>query len=92
MPFGLLFTRCLGIVNHGYKPVPVVPDVEDHIAVRRISVLERGANFVKIVPPDCRNDNHPRLDFVSRIWVMRNRLAQMPTRNDVHWTSILHNM
>ena len=92
MPFGLLFTRCLGIVNHGYKPVPVVPDVEDHVAVRRISVLERGANFVNIVPPDCLDDNHPRLDFVSRIFVTCNRLAQMPTRNDMHSTSILHNM
>ena len=92
MPFGLLFTRCLGIVNHGYKPVPVVPDVEDHIAVHRISVLEGGANFVNIVPPDCLDDNHPRFDFVRRIFVTCNRLAQMLTGNDMHLIIILHNM
>jgi len=84
VPFGLLFTRRLRVMDHGYKPVPVVPDIKDHVTIHRIGILERRANFVNIVPPDCIDDTHPRFDFVRRIWITFNRFAQMPARNDMH--------
>jgi hypothetical protein len=60
-------------------------DVKDHVAIPTIGILkEHAAHFRKIVPPDRLDDAHPRLDFVCRIRVAFHRLAQVPTRNDVH--------
>jgi len=90
--FGLLFTRRLRIVDDGYKPVPVVPEIKNHVPIDWISIVEHSANFVNIVPPDCLNDTGPRFDFVRRIWVAFDRFAQVLTRNDVHPSSVLHNL
>lgn len=92
MPRGLPFTRRFGIVDHGYKPVSVVPDVKDCIAIHEIGILECAANILKSVPVDRLDDVHPGCDFVRGIWVAFNRFAQMLTRNDMHSFSILHNM
>jgi len=92
MPLGLHFIRCLSIVDDGYKPVPVVPNVEDHVAIDKIGILEHAANVVKIAPADRLDNGGPRHDFVRRIWVAFHRLPQMLTRNDIHSPSILHNM
>jgi len=72
-------------VDDGDKPVPVLSDVEDHVAIHGIGILKHAAHFRKIVPPDRLDDAHPRFDFV-------RRLAQVPTRNDMHSPRILHNM
>jgi hypothetical protein len=50
MPLGLPFIRCLSIVDNGYKPISVVPNVEDHVAIDKIGVLEHAANVIKIAP------------------------------------------
>ncbi len=39
MSLSLPFIRCPSIVDNGYKPVPVVPDVKDHVAVHRMASL-----------------------------------------------------
>jgi hypothetical protein len=84
MPLGLSFLRCLSIMNDGYEPVPVVPDIKDHIAVHRIGILEYAANIIKSVPTN-RLDNHdPSFDFVRCIWIAFHSLPQMLTRNDMH--------
>lgn len=92
MPLGLPFIRCLGIVDNGYKPVPVVPDVKDHVAVHGIGILEHAANIIKIVPANRLDNGGPDFDFVRRIWVAFHRLPQMLTRNDMHSPRVLHNM
>ena len=79
-------------MDDGYKPVPVVPNVEDHIAIDKIGVLEHAANLIKIVPTDRLDNGGPCLDFVRRIWVAFYRLPQMLTRNEMHSPRILHNM
>jgi len=84
MPFGLPLVRCLSIVDHGYEPVPVVPDVKDHVAVHRIGILEHAANILKIAPANHLDNGGPGFDFVRRIWVAFHRLPQMLTRNDMH--------
>ena len=56
MPFGLPFTRRLGIVDDGYQPVSVAPDVEDHVAIDKVGILEHAANFLKIAPADRLDD------------------------------------
>ncbi len=86
MPFGLPFICCLSIVDHGYKPVPVVPDVKDHVAVYKIGILEHAANIIKIVPANRLDNDSPGFDFVRRIWVVFRCLPQMLKRNDMHST------
>lgn len=92
MSFGLPFIRRLCIVDDGDKPVPVLSDIKDHVAIHRIGVLKHPANFRKIVPPDRLDDARPRFDFVGRIRVAFHRLTQMLTRDDMHTPRILHNM
>ena len=50
MPWCLSFLGRLSIVDDSNKPVPVVPDVKNHIAIHRISVFEHAANIIKFVP------------------------------------------
>ena len=90
MSLCLLFTRRLRIVDDGNKPVPIVPNIKNYVAVHRIGILEHGTNFVHVVPPGCFNDTDPCFDFVRRIRVIFNRFAQMLTRNDMHQSRILH--
>ena len=92
VPLGLPFTGCLGVVNDGYKPVPVVPDVKDHLAVHRIGILEYAANIIEIVPANRLDNGDPGFDFVRCIWVVFHCLTQMLTRNDMHPITVLHNM
>lgn len=92
MPLGLPLIRCLSIVDDGYKPVPVVPNVKDHVAVDRIGILEHGANIIKILPANRLDNDGPSLDLARRIWVVFYRLSQMLTRNDMHSPRVLHNM
>jgi hypothetical protein len=40
-----------------YKPVPVVPNIEDDVAFYRIGIFERSADLIKIVPAN-RLDSH----------------------------------
>ena len=84
MPFGLHFTRRLGIVHDGDKLVPILSNGKDHIIIHKIGIFKHVANFRKILPPDCRDDAHPRFDFVRRVRVAFDRLPQMLTRIDVH--------
>lgn len=90
MPLGLPFPRCLSIVDDGYKSVPVVPNIKDHVAFYRIGILERSADLIKIVPADHVDNGGPGFDFVRCIWVGFHRLPQVLTRNDMHSVSILH--
>ena len=84
MPFGPLFRRRSCIVDDRGKPVPIVPDVEDHIATQIVSILERASYFRKIVPPDYSDDGRPRFDFVRCVLIGFHRLVQMPLRDDIH--------
>lgn len=84
MPFSLHFGRPLSIVDHGYKPVPVVPDIKDHVAIYGICILEYFASLLNIVPANRFDDGFPGSDFVSRIGIFFHRLLQMLNRDDVH--------
>jgi hypothetical protein len=71
-------------VDHGDKPVPIPPDVKDHVVIDRICILKDAPNFREIVPPDRLDNAYPRFDFVRRIRVAFHRFAQMLTRDDMH--------
>jgi hypothetical protein len=79
-------------VDDGYEPVSIIPEVKDNVIINRIGILERTANFHRIVPPNLFNNANPRFDFVRRIRVIFHCLVQMLTRNDMHGSRILHNM
>ena len=42
VPFGLLSERRLRTVDHGYQPVPVVPDISDHVVYLSVVYLING--------------------------------------------------
>ena len=90
MPFGPLFRRRSCIVDDRDKPVPIVPDVKDHIAAHIVSILEGASYFRKIVPPDYFDDGRPRFDFVRCVLMSFHRLVQMLLRDDIHLPIILH--
>ena len=90
MPFRLLSLRRLCIMDDRDQPVPIVPDVKDHVTIHIVGILKHAANFRKIVPPDRLDDARPRCNFVRRIRVVFDRLAQMLARNDMHSPIILH--
>ena len=92
MPFRVPFCRGPGIVNHGDQPVSVPPDVEDHIAVDVIGIFEHLDYFREFVPADRFDNGRPRFDFVRRIRVALNCLAQVPAGDDMHSLTILHNL
>lgn len=92
MPLRLPLLRRLRIVDDSHKPVPIVPDIKDDVAFYRVSVLERPADLIKIVPAERFDDSRPGSNLVRCIWVGFHRLSQVLTRNDVHPISILHNM
>lgn len=84
VPLSLHFARHLSVVDHRYKPVSVVPDIEDHVAIYRICILEYAANFRNVVPANRFDDGFPRSNLVSCIGMLFNGLLQMLKRNDVH--------
>ena len=50
MPLRLPLLRRLRIVDDAYKPVPVVFNIKDDVAFYRISIFERSADLINIVP------------------------------------------
>jgi hypothetical protein len=81
---GLFPISCLGVVDDGDKPVSILPDVEDHIAIDIIGIFKHAANFQKVMPPDHFNDRRPSFDFVCRIPIAIDGLVQMPSCDYVH--------
>lgn len=92
MPLSLPFLYRLRIVDDCYKPVPIVPNVKDDVALCGIGILERSADLIKIVPTNRLDDGGPSFDFVRCIWVGFHRLSQVLPRNDMHSVKILHNL
>ena len=90
MPFRLPFLGRLCIVDDRDQPVPIVPDVKDHVIIHIVGILKHAANFGKIMPTHGLDNAHPRCNFARRIWVFLDRLAQMLTRNEMHSPRILH--
>jgi hypothetical protein len=91
MPLCLPLSCRLSVVNDGYKPVPVVPNIKDDVAFYRIGISKRSADLIKIVPANRLDYGGPGSDFVRCIWVGFDGLPQVLTRNDVHLPRILHN-
>jgi len=92
MPLGSVLIRCFRIVNDCNESVAVPPKVKYHIPLNIVCILESAANLRKIVPSNLFDDSHPCFDLVRRIRVLLHSLAQMLARNDVHYSTILHNM
>jgi len=84
MPLRLPLLRRLRIVDDAYKPVPVVFNIKDDVAFYRISIFERSADPIKIVPANRLDNGGPGCNFVRCIWVGFHCLLQVLTRNDVH--------
>jgi len=92
MPLRLPLLRRPRIADDSYKPVPVVPNIKEDVAFYRIGILERSADFIKIVPANRLDNGRPGCNFVRCVRVGFHRLPQVLTRNDVHLSRILHNM
>lgn len=92
MPLGSLLVRCSCVVNDRDESVTILPDVENHISLHIVGILEYAANLHEIVPAKPFDDNHPCFDLVRRIRVLLHGLVQVLTRNDMHNSMILHIM
>jgi hypothetical protein len=55
------FLLCLYVVNDRDEPIPIVPDVEDHMITQRISILEDASHVLKFAPVRPLGDGLPRL-------------------------------
>jgi hypothetical protein len=82
MPLRLPLLRRLCIVDDGYKPVPVVPNInmKDDVAFYRIGIRECSADRIKIVPANRLDNGGPGCHFVRCIWVGFHRLRWRSSR------------
>ncbi len=92
MPIRPGFFRRLGIMDDGDEPVPIPSNIENHISVDIIGILEDLAYFREIVPANCLNDARPGFNFTRRIPILPHGLVQMPASNDIHFLIVLHNL
>jgi len=92
MPIRLLFVRRLGVMDDSDEPVPIPPNVEDHVSIDVIGILEHLAHFREIVPANRLNYDCPGFDLTRRILVLLHGLTQMPGGNNMHFFTILHNL
>ena len=92
MPLGSLLVRCSCVVNDRDEPITVLPNVENHVSLHIVGILERAANLQEVVPANPFDDYHPCFNLVRRIWVLLHGLVQMLARDDMHNSMILHNM
>lgn len=81
MPIRLSCFRSLGVVNDGNESVSVPPNVEDHVSIDVIGVLEHRPYFREIVPADHLDDARPGFNFTRCTRVLSYRFAQMPAAN-----------
>ena len=92
MPLGSLLVRCSCVVNDRDEPVTVLANIENHVTLHIVGILEPAANLQEIAPSSLFDDNHPCFDLVRRIRVLLHGLVQMLARDDMHKGMILHNM
>ena len=90
MAISLFFHYCLGMVNDSNDPVAVPPNIENHVAINVIGILEELPRFGEIMPASALDNACPGFDLARRIRVLPHRLAQMPAGNDMHSSTILH--
>ena len=91
MSLGLPFLGRFRIVGDCDKSVAILPNIEDHISLHVVGVLERAANLWKILPSNLFDDSYRCTDFLRRIWIFFRSLVQMLARNDMHSSIVLHN-
>ena len=75
-----------------HESIAILPNIEDHISLHVVGILERAANLWKIVPSNLFDDGRPCTDLVRRIWVFFRSMVQMLASNDMHPSTILHNV
>lgn len=84
MTLGPPFLGRFCVVNECDEPVPILPNVEDHVPLHIVGVFERATNLRKIVPSNFFDYSYPCLDLVCRIRIVLPSLVQMLSRYDVH--------
>jgi hypothetical protein len=92
MPLGSLLVRRSRVVNDRDEPVTVLSNVENHVSLHIVGLLERAANFREIVPSSPFDDNNPCFDLVRRIRVLLHGFVEILVRDDMHNGMLLHNM
>ena len=88
MPFG----RRLGIMNDGDEPEPIPANVEHHISIDNVGILEHAADFQKIVPSSSFDDACPRFNLIPRAGMLFDDIAQVLAGDDMHSHTILHKL
>ncbi len=84
MTLSLLVNALFCVVDNGNEPIPILPEVEDHVTVDIVSIPKHTANFGEILPSHCFNDCRPSFDFVCRIRISIGGYLQMPSGDKVH--------
>lgn len=92
MPLGLCFLDRFCVVDDRDQPVPVLPKIEDHVAVYIVGIFEPAPDIGEVAPPDGLDNADPCSDLIRRIRVPAYCLAEMPAGDDMHFSIILHNL
>lgn len=80
------------MVNDSNEPVPITPEIKNHVTIHVIGIFVDAPHFLEIMPSGGINDGLPILDFTSRVLVLCHRPFQMFYSDDVHSLTELHNM
>lgn len=92
MPFRLPALNRFGVVDHGHHPVSIPADIEDHVSLNEVGILEPLPNLREVMPTYRLDDPNPRFNLVRSIRILLHDLEQMPPRDNMHRNTLLHIM
>jgi hypothetical protein len=71
-------------MNDGDKPVPVLTDIENHMPLHIIGILENLPDFQEVPPPRGLRDFVPGHNLYGGVGVLLYRAVQVLFRDDMH--------
>ena len=72
------------VVDDGDQPVTVLADIEDHVTIHIVGILEDLANLDEIPPSGLTDDAEPSPNLFGGIRILPFGLRQMLARDNVH--------
>lgn len=71
-------------MDHRDQPIAIVADVENHIAIDLVGVLEPLPHFFKVVPAHGSSNRKPGSYLAGSIRVLPDGFGEMTARHNMH--------
>ncbi len=71
-------------MNDSDEPEAISPDIEDHVAIDGIRILEYLPHFGETMPANDLDDAGPGFDLARRVGIVFHRFAEMSACDNMH--------